>query len=124
VSRRKEDIGARIACVSFAAPQMLAAYERELGLRDVAFLCDPDRALYEAFGFERGSVARVWLDPRVWWRYASLLARGRRWAGLGDDTLQLGGDVLLDPSGSVRWIRRSRGPEDRPRVEEIVTAAR
>ena len=124
MSQRKEEIGARIACVSFVAPPLLSAYERELGLHDVVLLSDPESAQYEAFGFGRGSLARVWLDPRVWWRYASLLARGRRWAGFGEDTLQLGGDVLLAADGTVRWIYRSRGPEDRPSVEEIVTAAR
>jgi peroxiredoxin len=120
----REQLGLRVACVTFSEPEMLAAFRRELGLSaDVLLLGDPARRAYQAFGFERGSVARVWLDPRVWWRYAQLLARGRRPVAVHQDTLQLGGDVISDSSGRITWIYRSRGPEDRPGVEQIATLA-
>jgi hypothetical protein len=85
-------------------------------------LADPSRRTYEAFGFERASLARVWLDPRVWWRYASLLARGRRLQRPQSDTLQLGGDVILDTAGRVAWVRHSKGPEDRPDLATLRAA--
>ncbi len=109
-------------CVTFAAPPLLGAFARELGLEGVSLLGDPGRATYAAFGFERASWARVWLDPRVWARYASLLARGRRPRAPGEDTLQLGGDVVLDGEGRVAWIYRSAGPEDRPALAELRAA--
>jgi len=64
----------------------------------------------------------VWLDPRVWRRYASLLARGRRSERTDGDVLQLGGDAVLDAHGRLASIHRSAGPEDRPTVDELVTA--
>jgi hypothetical protein len=109
----------RVVCVTFAVPALLAAFERDLARDDVTLLGDPDRRTYEAFGFERGSLARVWLDPRVWWRHATLLARGRALRAPQGDTLQLGGDVILDAHGRVRWIWRSQGPEDRPGVPTL-----
>jgi len=115
-------LDARIVCVTFAAPPLLRAFARELGLEDVMLLGDPARATYFAFGFERASWARVWLDPRVWARYASLLARGRRPRAPEQDTLQLGGDVVLDAEGRVAWIYRSSGPEDRPALAELRAA--
>jgi len=119
------DLGLRVAVISFATPARLAAYERELGL-PLECYADPDRAAYAAAGFERASVARVWLDPRVWARYGALALRGRRPRAPGgdDDTLQLGGDVLTGDDGRVRWIHRSTGPEDRPSVAEIERAFR
>ena len=107
--------------MTFAPPELLAAFEREMAL-DVPLYGDPERAVYDAFGFGRASVARVWLDPRVWWRYARLRLRGRRFARIEQDTLQLGGDAVLDAGGRLRWIRRSRGPEDRPSVDELISA--
>ncbi len=87
---------------------MLAAFERELDL-GIPLFGDPGRAAYGALGFGRGSVRRVWLDPRVWAAYARLLGRGRR-PGLNDqDKLQLGGDAVIDAAGVLRWIYRSDG---------------
>lgn len=119
-----ESLGARVVVVAFAAPESLAQYQRGLGLDDVLVLSDRERATYRAFGFGRASFRRVWLDPRVWLRYATLVARGRRPYPAQDDTLQLAGDVLTDDAGRVRWIYRGRGPEDRPSLETVVREIR
>lgn len=122
VLRERERLRVEVVVVSFAAPPALRAYEEGFGLEGSRLLSDPDRRSYAAFGFDRGSVARVWLDPRVWLRYAELLARGRRPAPPEEDTLQLGGDVLVDPAGRVRWIHRSTGPADRPSIAAVLAA--
>ena len=74
----REELGVRVAVISFAAPASLAAYRDRFDLGDAVLLSDEDRAAYVAFGFERGSAARVWLSPRVWWRYARLHPRAQR----------------------------------------------
>jgi hypothetical protein len=117
-------LAVRIVVVAFASPAALAAYQRSSGLGDVLLLSDERRAAYSAFGFGRGSFARVWLHPAVWWRYARLVAGGRRPERPHEDPLQLGGDVLLDAEGRVRWVHRSRGPEHQPRIAEIEVAVR
>jgi hypothetical protein len=118
MSRQRDKLTGRLACITFAAPPLLDAFQRELRL-DIPLYADPSRAVYRAFGLGRGSVRRVWLDPRVWLRYAQLLARGSRPEWSGQDTLQLGGDAVLDTSGRLRWIYRSAGPDDRPRVDVV-----
>ena len=121
----REELGVEVVVVAFAIPEWLALYEHDLGRPGVRFLSDPGRASYAAFGFPRGSAPRVWLDPRVWRRYAALVARGRRPPRRPhEDTLQLGGDVLVDRDGIVRWTYRSRGPEDRPSLPELLSARR
>lgn len=123
MSHHRQQMTGRIACITFAEPPLLAAFQRELGL-DIPLFADPGRATYEAFGFERGSVRRIWLDPRVWRSYARLLARGRRTRLYRQDTLQLGGDAVLDRAGVVRWIHRSAGPDDRPDVATVAAQLR
>lgn len=115
-------LGLRIACVSFAGPDLLAGYRSQLG-REVLLLGDVERILYRALGFGHASTARVWLDPRVWRRYAELMRRGRRLTRVRQDTLQLGGDIVLAPDGRIGWLYRSRGPEDRPTIAEIANVA-
>jgi hypothetical protein len=121
VAERKDEIGARIACITFADPARLDGFQRKMQL-PYGLFSDPERETYQAFGFERASLRRVWLDPRVWWRYAQLMARGRRLQAGEEDTLQLGGDAVLDGEGRLTWLYRSRGPEDRPAVDELVDA--
>jgi len=110
--------------VTFAEPRALRGFERKMKLPYLLY-GDPDRATYRALGFGRASARRVWLDPRVWRRYAALLVRGRRLEGpAGQDPLQLGGDAVLDARGRLAWTYRSRGPEDRPSVGRLVAAVR
>ena len=121
MSARRGELPGRLFVIGFAAPARMVAYERELGL-DLPLYCDPQRALYGALGFGRASFARAWLDPRVWARYGSLLARGRRPRRPEQDTLQLGGDAVFDADARLRWLYSSRGPEDRPGVDELIAA--
>ena len=118
----REELDARVVVISFAPPASLAAYRERFGLGEAVLLSDEERAAYAAFGFDRASVVRAYLDPRVWWRYAGLLARGRKLERPEEDTLQLGGDVLAGPDGRVTWIHRSTGPEDRPSLAQLLRA--
>ncbi len=90
-------------------------------------LVDRERAAYRDWGLRRSSRAGVWLDPRVWARYAALVARGERLRPFGRDTLQLGGDFVVDPDGIVTYARPQRR-DDRPPVsllvDELRTASR
>ena len=123
VLERRDELP-RIAVITFVEAPLLRAFASELRLDEVPLYGDPDRRLYDALGFGRGSVARVWLDPRVWLRYARSLRRGGRLPRRpAQDTLQLGGDALVDADGRVVWLYRSRGPEDRPAADEVVRQA-
>ena len=104
---------------------MLRGFERKMQL-PYPIYGDPDRETYRAFGFGRASARRVWLDPRVAARYARLLARGRRPDAEApkQDTLQLGGDAVIDARSHLSWIYRSSGPDDRPPVDRLVAAMR
>jgi hypothetical protein len=123
MSRHREQLAGRLACITFAEPPLLHAFQHDLAL-DIPLYGDPSRVVYRAFGFGRGSVRRVWLDPRVWTRYVELLAHGQRPGRSGQDTLQLGGDAVLDQNGRLQWIHRGAGPDDRPSVELVAAELR
>ena len=86
-------------------------------------LIDHDRSLYRGYGMERGRLRDIW-GGRTWIAYMKEFARGRLPKYSGGDTLQLGGDVLIDPSGIVRFHHVGSGPGDRPSVGVIVEARR
>jgi len=117
-----DQLRARVVVVAFAPPESLAGYQHRQCLDHLLVLSDPDRRAYHAFGFGRGTVLRVWFDPRVWARYAQLVLRGRRPESAHEDTLQLAGDALVGADRRIAWIYRGRGPEDRPSLARIQAA--
>lgn len=123
---KRDHIGALGAAAVFVVHDD-AARVREGLLRglDVPFpvLVDKERRAYAAWGMRRSSVAGVWLDPRVWLRYARLLAGGHPPLRPGADTLQLGGDFVVDPAGVVTYAR-PQTRDDRPPVGVLVTELR
>ena len=84
-------------------------------------LVDRDRTAYHAWGLGRASFLDIWADPQVWLRYASEFTRGARLQRPGVATLQLGGDFVVDPAGTVAYSRPQRR-DDRPPVGELLHA--
>ena len=81
------------------------------------------RELYAAYDMERG---RIWdiYGPPAWLIYLKLLAKGRKLKPTSGDVNQLGGNVLIDPSGVVRMHYVGSGPADRPTVESLLAAVK
>ena len=92
---------------------------------DVPFpvIVDRTRQAYAAWGLRRSSVAGIWLDPKVWATYASLILRGERVRPLGQDTLQLGGDFIVGRTGTLTYAR-PQTRDDRPPVAELMRRLR
>jgi AhpC/TSA antioxidant enzyme len=84
-------------------------------------LVDLDRGAYRAWGLGRARLRQIWLSPALWARYARLLAGGERLRLLGRDTLQLGGDFVVDPAGRIAYARPQRR-DDRPPLGVLLIA--
>ncbi len=111
-----------VAVVTFASRGVASAYRRR---NELAFsvLVDGSRTSYRAFGLGRGSVWRVW-GVRALRRYIEIVRSEGLW-GLRrptDDTLQLGGDFVVAPDGTLAWGFWGEGPHDRPEVDDLVAA--
>ena len=111
-----------VVLITFTDPAALADYQRRNAL-PFAVVADPERAAYRAYGLGRGSIARVW-GWQAARRYLEILrATGvRSWRRPTEDTLQLGGDFVVDPDGTLTYGFWGRGPDDRPSVDELVAA--
>lgn len=123
---RLDDLGAAtsVAMVTFAGPAVARAYGQRQRL-PFPVLIDPDRGVYGAYGLGRGSVFRVW-GWRAARRYIDMIRRDGP-GGLQrptDDTLQLGGDFVIGPTGALVWGHWGEGPDDRPSMDAVVAAVR
>jgi hypothetical protein len=97
-----------------------ARWRDGLGLGNVLVIADPERSLYRALGARRP--APLWiLRPRVLATGFRALAAGRRstWTR-GDDTLQLGADVVADRNGRIAFLHLASSAADRTAPEELV----
>jgi hypothetical protein len=82
-------------------------------------LVDSSQSVYGLYGMRRGN----WWDmygPVAILRYLALMFRGRFPGRPGRDWRQLGGDVLIDPSGIIRLYHASTNPHDRPPLRSIL----
>ncbi len=122
VSERSAEFGDDVdfALLTFSDPKYLRAYRSRTGWQH-PILTDADLNVYHQFGYERGSVWRVW-GWRVFRRYFQII-RKEGFGGLTkttEDTLQLGGNAVIGPDGSAAWIYHGAGPDDRPSVDTLI----
>ena len=113
-----------VALITFTDARNLTAYTKRNEL-PFPVLVDPDRSTYRAFGLGRGTVWRVW-GIKAAMRYLQIL-RTDGLSGLRrptEDTLQLGGDFIISPDGTLAYGFWGDGPDDRPSVDQLVDAVR
>lgn len=122
MQERRERIAELGATVLFVACDEPGDIEAKLlvGI-DLAFPLgvDPLRVSYDAWGLGRAPWWRILLDPSVWVRYARLIAGGERLRGRGADPLQMGGDFVVAPDGTLAYAR-PQVRDDRPPVGELL----
>lgn len=107
-----------VCVVTFDADPMALSYVRQTNL-PWPLLLDKHRTTYHSYQMERGASWAIY-GPASIGHYLRLIFRGRRLQRPGSDWRQLGGDVLIDPSGIVRLHFVSASPHDRPTVESIL----
>lgn len=111
-----------VVLITFTSPELAVRYSERLEL-PFPVLIDEDRTVYRSYGLGRGSFARVW-----GWRTIKRYFEIFRKEGLNglrmptEDTLQLGGDFVIAPDGTLAYQFQGEGPDDRPSVDELVQA--
>jgi hypothetical protein len=120
-----------VVVVTFTHPRNLRGYRARFA-EPLTVTTDPQRLAYRAFGFGRGRWWRVW-GVRAARRWVAVLrgdgparsdVRGALGEARHDDTLQLGGNVVVDATGRVAWWYRGDGPDARPSLDELVAVVR
>ena len=111
---------ARIAIVTFATPERLAAYRQHLQLPfDV--VTDLDRSVYRLLGAERGSGRQVWSAGTIR-MYARQIRAGRRLRRPTEDIHQLGADAVIGRDGTLRYLSLPSTTDARPPISELIAA--
>lgn len=113
-------VGGDVVIVGQGEPERASRY-RERQQLDVAILCDPDKATYQAFGLLQGTPAQILFDA------SDELLRCEAAAGLDlaasrhgtdrafvDDPWQLPGEFVVDRDGVIRYAHRYGWCEDYP----------
>ena len=113
---------ADIVVVTFTRARNLRGYRNRFA-DPLTVITDEQLSLYRSLGFGRGSVARVW-GWRAAAAYIKLMSQGKRPERATEDTLQLGGNAVLDTEGRLAWVYAGAGPEDRPPVDDFLAAVR
>ncbi len=123
MSDRVDEFGdAAVVLITFTPPRNLHGFRRQLNL-SYPVLADEARVAYRAYGLGRGRWWQVW-GPQTLRAYRRLLGSGQRLRVPTQDTLQLGGDVVVDRTGRLAYAYRSRRPDDRPSVDDLIVAVR
>ena len=119
-----EAAGTRLVVVTPQSAARAAAWRDELSLSSALVIADPERTLYRALGARRPKPLWV-LRPRVARAGVRALLAGER-VGVtrGDDTLQLGADVVVDKDGQIAFLHLAADAADRTPPEELIAVLR
>jgi peroxiredoxin len=108
----------KIVVVSFEAGFLARGYVEETSLA-WPLLVDDTRETYRNYGMLTASFWDVW-GPKTLWVYLKEILKGRKLKKSEGDVYQRGGDVLIDPGGTVRLHYVGASPADRPTVEALL----
>ena len=108
-----------VKLVTFEPVDRVAEYVEQFSI-EWPVLIDEEKVAYQQFGFGRASSWTL-LNPMSCLRYIGLMIRGKMPGKPGGDLHQLGGDVLVDDAGYIRYYVASQTPFDRPSPSEILT---
>ncbi len=117
-----DTLGIRVLTVTFESRESALIYAKETE-SPWPVLVDEGRTLYRAYGFKRSKLRHLlgWSTMLTYFREA-LAGRWPRWPV--SDTVQQGGDILIDPDGIIRFLYVGSGPGDRPDIDRIAEVCR
>jgi alkyl hydroperoxide reductase subunit AhpC len=112
-----QSLDTQVVFVSFGNPRLARAWLEETQA-PFPLLLDDAKDAYRKYEMEH-SLRRSW-GLKNFLLYVRLLLSGRKWRGIQGDSGQLGGDIIVDSHGVIRFVHRSHDPTDRPTLERIV----
>lgn len=112
--------GAGLAAIGMGIPEMAADFRDKQGI-DFPLLVDRTKQTYRALEMKKGSLWDV-LGPKNWMRFARDLAAGHGIDKPKQDPLQMGGVIVVEPGGEIRYTFRASAAVDNPSVDEVLAA--
>jgi hypothetical protein len=126
LDRAREDFeaaGATLVLIGQLTPRHAAHFRRRQRI-DVPVLADEERATYKAAGAKIGSLAEL-VGPKVVAKGAlTTLRTGKLQGRTIGHPAQLGGAMVIAPSGEIVWSRMAQDASDNAPPREILAAVR
>jgi peroxiredoxin len=118
-----EAAGASVTLIGQATPRHAAHFRRRQGI-ELPVLADEKRTSYKAAGAKVATLGEL-LGPKVVAKGLATTARDRVVQGrtIGHPA-QLGGAMVIDPTGEIVWSHMSQDASDNAEAEDILAAAR
>ncbi len=108
----------KVVVVTFEGAENALNYKGETKL-DWPVAIDSSRELYAYYGLAKAGFWDLW-GFSTWRIYIREILKGNLPKPARHDIHQRGGDVLLNPEGMVKMHYVSRGPADRPKIEDVL----
>lgn len=123
MSSREEEFhsrGAAIAAIGMGIAEMAADFREK---QNVGFplLVDRTKQTYRALQMKRGSAWDV-LGPQNWVRFAKGVVTGHGVDKPKQDPMQMGGVIVAEKGGTVRYTFRASAAADTPPIDEVLGA--
>ncbi len=106
-----------IVVVTFEHAENALNYQGEAHL-EWPVVVDISKELYSYFGMAKAGFWDLW-GYSTWKAYIREILKGNLPKSARDDIHQRGGDVLINPEGIVKLHYISKGPADRPDLEDV-----
>ena len=98
-------------------PVHFAEFREKTGYRGLLF-SDPSLKAFSALGFSNG--LKGFMSIGSAFKAVSAFRQGHRQGSIQGDTFQLGGAIIVDTSGSVRYFFSSQKAGDHPKVDDLL----
>ena len=116
---RFEKKDADLVVIGSGDPVHFKEFREKTGYDGLLFT-DPSLASFGAFGFSKGLMGFMSITSLS--KAASALKQGHRQGSIQGSTLQLGGAIVVDSSGTVRYFFAGRKAGDHPDVDDLLKA--
>ena len=85
------------------------------------FVSDPELRGYHAYGLGRHSMLKAY-GPKIVWQYLHFIAQGKPLRLPHGDTLQKGGDFVVNRHGLITLSHIGRDQSERPEMADVLAA--
>ncbi len=107
-----------VVIVTFEDAENALNYQGETHL-EWPVAVDSSRELYNYYGLTKAGFWDLW-GFSTWKVYIREMLKGNMPKPARHDIHQRGGDVLINPQGMVKMHHISKGPADRPKIDEVL----
>jgi peroxiredoxin len=118
-AERFKEKNVTLAVIGSGDPGHFSEFREKTGYDGMLF-SDPSLKAFSLLGFSKSLMGFMSIRSVI--RAASALTQGHRQGSIQGSTLQLGGAIVIDASGAVRYFFAGSKAGDHPDVDEVLKA--